>query len=133
MHSAYLIINFRAILLLLIAVVAGCASLAKSLNYYSDVVVSIEQMLGGDWALHAIFALVLGFTAHWATPVDYFYYRRFCAAPLLALILFLVVVDEFMQAFIPHREFSWLDLSINVVGLLVGGFLYRLYLYRKGI
>ncbi|EGU35862.1 hypothetical protein VII00023_16560, partial [Vibrio ichthyoenteri ATCC 700023] len=123
--------NRRVLLLMSLVVIGGFASMAKTFDFHGDWVRHVEILLGGDWALHSVISVMLGFLACWATPKYYFRNALFRFPPLLLLMLCLVSVDEIFQAFSPRREFSWQDLLINISGLLVGSALYRSYLALK--
>ena len=128
MNKRSLYLNTRVILLISIVLIGGLASMAKTFNLNGHWVVQIENMLGGDWALHTIIATGLGFLASWATPKYYYRNAFFRLPPLLILMLILVSADEVMQNFSPLRQFSWEDLLINICGILFGSAVYRLYL-----
>ena len=133
MNSLSLFLNRRVTVLFTLVLFGGLASLAKSFNYHSSVVYEVEALLGGAWSLHAILAISLGFVAHWATPRHYFRNAAFRIPPLLTIILLAVIADEVLQAFIPRREFSILDLMINISGLFLGAFFHRIHLKRNGV
>ncbi|PKF50999.1 VanZ family protein [Enterovibrio nigricans] len=40
--------------------------------------------------------------------------------PATLFVLVLVVLDESIQSLIPSRQFSWLDMAVNVFGALAG-------------
>ncbi|HAS63618.1 MAG TPA: VanZ family protein [Vibrio sp.] len=133
MYRISLYFNRRVGVLFTLVCIAGAASLAKSFNYHGNVVSQVEFLLGGAWVLHGIVAFSLGFVAHWATPRYYFRNIGFRVPPLLMLILVAVIIDEALQAFIPRREFSTVDLSINISGLMLGALLHRLWLKKSGV
>ncbi|MBA5761552.1 VanZ family protein [Vibrio sp. 404] len=133
MHRSSLFFNRRVSVLFLLVLIGGTASLAKSLNYHGNVVHQVETLLGGAWVLHVVLSISLGFVAHWATPRYYFRNTHFRFPPLLVVILVAVIVDEVLQAFIPRREFSIIDLAINISGLMLGAVLHRLWLKKSGV
>lgn len=132
MHSLSLYINRRVILPFSLVLFGGLASMAKTFNVHGQSVRELEVMLGGDAVLHAIVAILLGLSACWATPKYFYRHRWFRLPPLLIIMVFLVCSDELLQAVMPRREFSWLDLAINLSGLLVGAVCYRIAIKREG-
>ncbi|NOH79913.1 VanZ family protein [Vibrio sp. RE86] len=118
------LINRRAGLLLVLVIVGGLASMAKTFGVLGDVVRDIELLLGGDWALHALLASFLGLTASWATPKQWLHRSFFLMSPVTFVVLLLVVIDESLQAFNPQREFSALDMLINITGVTTGALIY---------
>ncbi|WP_065431941.1 VanZ family protein [Vibrio scophthalmi] len=131
MNKRPLYFNRRVVLLMVVVLLGGLASMAKTFNVHGNSVREVEVLLGGDWALHSILSFLLGFIACWATPKYYFRNALFRFPPLLILMFCLVSVDEAFQAVSPLREFSWQDFLINISGLLLGSAVYRLYLVTK--
>jgi len=101
--------------------------MAKSWDIYGDAVRSIEVSVGGAWVLHTVIATVLGFVAAWATPKAYYAQSSIPVSPWVLLLVLMVTTDELLQAFNPLREFSLLDMSINVICVVMGALLYRLF------
>jgi len=106
--------------------------MAKTFNVHGQSIRQLEVMLGGDAVLHAIIAVSLGFTACWATPKYFYRHRWFKLPPLLIMMLLLVSGDELLQAVMPRREFSWVDLAINLSGIFIGAIAYRIAIKRGG-
>lgn len=105
--------------------------MAKSLDIYGDVVRSIEVSVGGAWVLHTVIATTLGFVAAWSTPQSYYEQSRIPISPWVLLLVLMVTIDETLQAFNPLREFSFLDMSINITCVVTGAILYRLLRFSK--
>ena len=122
-------VSKRLLLLMLVIVAGGSASLAKSLDWYAYAVLDIEHWLGGSWVLHLCVATTLGFVSSWATPKRHYQRASLPLSPWIWLLLSLVTIDEFSQMFNANRDFSLLDLSINVGGVLAGSLIYFTY-YR---
>ncbi|ROV59255.1 VanZ family protein [Vibrio ponticus] len=134
MRTSHLVVHRRLPFLCLLVAFGAGASIAKSLQLQNGIVSQFEYMAGGDLVMHAVMALLLGWAANWSTPTCYFrYYGFFRLTPLLALMLLAVSIDETLQAFISTRQFSLLDLCVNIGGLLIGAFSHRLYLLTRGI
>ncbi|WP_194436496.1 VanZ family protein [Vibrio fluminensis] len=133
MQFSQLVVHRRLPFLCLLVLIGASASLTKSFSLHGGVVSQFEVTMGGDWVLHALMAFALGWTANWATPITYFRYYGFRVTPLLVMMLLFVSADEILQAFVPTREFSWLDLIINIAGLIVGALTHRLWLRSKNI
>ncbi|WP_368664806.1 VanZ family protein [Grimontia celer] len=73
-------------------------------------------MIGGDIYLHFIASFFLGQLC-WLTTQRTSHFRL--SIPTLT-VLVLVVLDESLQYLIPSRQFSWLDMTVNVFGVLLG-------------
>ena len=104
------------------------ASLAKSLDIYGHAVDGVVYLVGGDKVLHSIVAVTLGFVASWATPKSYYQYSSIPFSPWVGLLLVAVSIDEFSQAYFPTRSFSWIELGINLTGVMMGSFIYLFYI-----
>ncbi len=73
-------------------------------------------MFGGAIYLHMVGSFTLGVLCRLASSKGII-----LGLPVTTLfVLFLVVLDESLQAQIPSRQFSWLDMTVNVFGLLLG-------------
>lgn len=131
MLSVSTLISRRLLLLVALVVIGGCASLAKSFNVYGQLVLDMEALVGGDWVMHLIVSTTLGFFASWATPKHYFQTARIPVSPWVGLLLIAVTVDEFSQLYFPSRQFSFVDLGINLSGVLLGSFCYFFYLRAR--
>ncbi|WP_225874492.1 VanZ family protein [Vibrio atypicus] len=118
----------RLLLLVSLVVIGGGASLAKSFDIHGQIVIGLEHMVGGDWAMHLIVATTLGFFASWATPKSYYQYSSIPFSPWVGLLLVAVSIDEFSQMYLPLRQFSWTDLGINLSGVLMGSVVYMFYI-----
>lgn len=125
--SSYL--SKRLLLLMLVVVAGGAASLAKSLDWYAYAILDVEKWLGGSWVLHLCVATTLGYVSSWATPKRHYQHSSLPLSPWIWLLLSLVTIDEFSQMFNSNRDFSLLDLSINIGGVLAGSLIYFTY-YR---
>ena len=122
----------RLIILFSLIFLGGLASLAKSLDIYGDSVRSFEVTVGGAWVLHTVIASLLGFVAAWSTPKPYYYqWNNLPISPWVIIMIVMVVTDEMTQAFNPLRQFSMLDMSINVACVLTGATLYYLTSWHK--
>tara|TARA_Y100001956_G_C4109138_1_gene181509 strand:+ start:881 stop:1294 length:414 start_codon:yes stop_codon:yes gene_type:complete len=118
----------RLLLLVTLFLAGGSASLAKSFDVHGQVVIGLEHMVGGDWAMHLIVATTLGFFAAWSTPKTFYQYSRVPFSPWVGLLLIAVTIDEFSQLYFPLRQFSFVDLGINISGVLMGSFCYLFYI-----
>jgi glycopeptide antibiotics resistance protein len=100
-------------------IAAGSASALKSIGANVTLLKHIEQALGGAIFLHAIIALFLGIVAQLTSPYSW---RKLPLGLSISVlpILALVTVDECLQYFIASRHFAWLDMAVNVVGVLCG-------------
>ncbi|MBM7036965.1 VanZ family protein [Vibrio ulleungensis] len=110
-----------ALLLILLGCVfaAGSASVLRSIGANVALIKHAEQVLGDSIFLHAIIAVSLGLVAQLTSL------KAWRSLPLglttsILPILFLVTLDESLQHFIPTRNFAWLDMVVNVVGVLTG-------------
>lgn len=119
--------NKRFLLLLCAIALVSAASLAKSLGWYEYAVTEIEDWVGGAWVLHLCVATSLGFIASWATPKRYFKQATLPISPWVWMLLVIVTFDEITQFFNSNRYFSFIDMSINIVGVLTGALLYLAY------
>lgn len=119
--------NKRLFLLAFVIGVGGMASMAKSFDIYGYAVVNVEHQVGGDRMLHMIVSTALGFVAAWATPKRFYQTAKVPVSPWVWLLLFAVSIDEFSQAYFPLREFSLVDLAINLCGVSVGSVIYLVY------
>lgn len=131
MYLATQLFSKRLIVLFGLMALGGGASMAKSFDFHGDSIRALEVLLGGAWVLHATVATTLGFIAAWSTPISYYHYHRLVLSPWVLGLLAMVSLDEFLQMFNPLREFSFLDLSINLVCVAMGAMLYVSYLKLK--
>ncbi|MEZ9233747.1 hypothetical protein AB4259_22060 [Vibrio amylolyticus] len=112
---------FYAVILLL-----GSASVFKSAGLFNHSIRQVELALGGAVYLHLIGAVVLGFIAHLSSCRTFLFGISLNAV----LLMILVVIDESLQYVIPARHFSWLDMSVNVIGVLAGNY-FAFFFLRK--
>nr|WP_171758076.1 VanZ family protein [Vibrio sp. RE86] len=103
--------------------------MAKSFDIYGDVIRSLETSLGGAWVLHTVIALSLGFLAAWSAPKYYYSQSKLRLSLWVWVLLLMVVADEVLQAFNPLRQFSFVDLGINISCVLTGALIYHCYLF----
>jgi hypothetical protein len=100
-------------------IIAGSASMFKSMGVMIGPIKDLEQSLGGAIYLHALVATSLGAIAQLTAPIAW---RKlplglsYTIVPLTAL----VTLDEALQYFLPARHFAWIDMGINVVGVISG-------------
>ncbi|MDD1782382.1 VanZ family protein [Enterovibrio sp. ZSDZ35] len=94
----------------------GCASVLKSAGILAEQIRATEVLMGGDIYLHLCGSFILGMLCRLTTQ------RKICFGlpPATLFVLVLVVLDESLQSLIPSRQFSWLDMAVNVVGVLFG-------------
>ncbi|MGF1755963.1 VanZ family protein [Vibrio makurazakiensis] len=132
-HYLMSLFNRRTLVLLLIVLAGGLASMAKTFGVYGNLVRETELLLGGDWALHALLSSCLGLVASWATPPVWLHRPIYLLSPITLVILTMVMTDEILQAFSSLREFSVCDMVINIIGVLFGAFIYSCWnhLFRK--
>jgi hypothetical protein len=102
--------------------IAGSTSLVKSMGMMIVPVKQLEQSLGGAIYLHALIALSLGAIAQLTSPSVWRWLPLGLSIAVVPLT-FLVVLDESLQYFIPTRYFAWLDMGVNVLGVLSGALL----------
>jgi VanZ family protein len=83
-----------------------------------------KSILSGEFNLDKI--------AHFASffLLSYFSFKTFPGKAKRLKILFIIftiaVVSEYLQIYIPHREFSYEDMSMNIMGMIAGIFLFKL-------
>ncbi|WP_117232508.1 VanZ family protein [Vibrio maerlii] len=126
--EATALLNRRTLILLVLVLAGGLASMAKTFGVYGNLVRETELFLGGDWALHAVLSTCLGLVASWATPPQWLNRPFFMVSPITLVILAMVILDESLQAFSPLREFSFEDMSINIAGVWFGTLCYLLWI-----
>ncbi|MGF1766059.1 VanZ family protein [Enterovibrio makurazakiensis] len=104
--------------LIFLVLLFGSASTLKSFGILGNQVRATELMVGGAIYLHLCGALLLGMLCRLTTQ------RNLCLGlPFTTLfVLALVALDESIQSLIPSRHFSWLDMTVNVLGVLSGTF-----------
>lgn len=109
------------------------ASIAKSGGWFLAEFSQLEQWLGGDKVLHILVSMLCSFSVLllvWE-ELAASRYRFWLTVVYIALFLSL---DEGLQLLIPHRQFSWGDLSANWLGLLLAiglWWLYSTFLQRR--
>lgn len=110
---------FRAFVLISVTLFA-CASLLKSIGWYNVFFQAVEDIVGGDKALHLIVAFYISLLVSLAVntsrrqPSTHFVNRVF-------ICLFISFsTDELLQLLSSYRHFSFADLVVNYVGLLLG-------------
>ncbi|MDD1792977.1 VanZ family protein [Enterovibrio sp. ZSDZ42] len=105
-------------ILVVFVVIFGSASVLKSADILGDQVREAEIMIGGAIYLHLCGSFFLGILCRLTSKSN-----RCFGLPLPTLfVLMLLVADESLQSLIPSRQFSWLDMTVNVFGLLSGTF-----------
>lgn len=94
----------------------GSASIFKSSGILGNEIHSVEIAINGAIYLHLCASLLLGAFCRLATK------HNICLGlpPTTILLVLLVIIDESLQFFIPLRQFSWLDMLVNVFGVLAG-------------
>lgn len=113
-----------------VVVVIGLSVWASS-PYSSVLTAPLAYVPGGDTTGHV---LIMGALA--AACVIAFSRRLWRGRPLgagrvLSLVALGVTVDEVIQAGIPSRTFSWLDLAASLVGVAVCGALAAAWVARR--
>lgn len=113
------VILFRVLAILSVALFI-CASLLRSIGWYSSLFQETEVVVGGDKFLHLIVVFCISFWVRLATST----YRHlpsanFCNRVFIGLFI-LISIDELLQLFSNYRHFSFADLTANYVGLLLG-------------
>lgn len=104
------------IILVMSVVLFGSASILKSSGILGSEIRSVEVAIHGAIYLHLFASLLLGCFCRLATKHNLY----LGIPPTTLFVILLVVVDESMQFFIPSRQFSWLDMQVNVFGVLMG-------------
>jgi VanZ family protein len=125
MLSVELYSRFKLSIFLLLVGVGGLASLLKSMGVFAQQIASTELFVGGDKPLHLMVSTALSVASCTAPN------RRLLGGgtfgwPTLFLLI-LVISDETSQYFLPRREFSFLDMSVNLTGVAVGVALFACY------
>jgi VanZ family protein len=121
-------IRYQHLVFLIIVLGAG-ASLLKSSGLIALQFGEFERNVGGASVLHCAVALLLGFsTAGWVSQRS----NETLKLTMLALPFVLVTLDESSQALIATRQFSWLDLALNITCLIIGIGCYRLLKAKQG-
>jgi polysaccharide biosynthesis protein VpsQ len=119
--------RFRLPIFLILVGAGGLTSLLKSMGIFAQQIAFTEYYVGGDKHLHLMVSTTLSFASVWCTPPQL---RKFFAGlfglPTL-LLLILVISDETSQYFLPRREFSLLDMSVNITGVISGVVLFLFY------
>ncbi|CZF80052.1 VanZ like family protein [Grimontia celer] len=108
--------KYPLLMLVVFVILFGSASVLKSFGIFANQVRATEVMIGGDIYLHFIASFFLGQLC-WLTTQRTSHFRL--SIPTLT-VLVLVVLDESLQYLIPSRQFSWLDMTVNVFGVLLG-------------
>ncbi len=107
----------------LVSLLTITLSLWKSSEVNHATYLNMENYIGGSSILHFTFAIFIGYLAVFAFPQfanstksDAFGIR------LLICLLLVISTEEFSQLFISNRTFSFDDLSINWLGMILGYF-----------
>ncbi|RYU67909.1 hypothetical protein ERW51_10820 [Aliivibrio finisterrensis] len=105
----------------------GSASIFKSSGILGNEIRTVEIAIHGAIYLHLFASLLLGIFCRLATK------QNLCLAlpPTTVFVLLLVILDESIQFFIPSRQFSWLDMQVNVFGVLLGTYFTHAVLWHK--
>jgi len=112
------------IILIASVLLFGGASALKSSGILGDQIRAIEVTMHGAIYLHLCASLLLGIFCRLATR------HNLCLGlPVTSIfVLLLVIIDESLQFFIPLRQFSWLDMLVNVCGILAGTYIINVIL-----
>ncbi|MDD9156060.1 VanZ family protein [Aliivibrio sp. S4TY2] len=105
----------------------GSASIFKSSGILGNEIRTVEIAIHGAIYLHLFASLLLGIFCRLATK------QNLCLAlpPTTVFVLLLVILDESIQFFIPSRQFSWLDMQVNVFGVLLGTYFTNAVLWHN--
>lgn len=105
----------------------GSASIFKSSGILGNEIRTVEIAIHGAIYLHLLASLLLGIFCRLATK------QNLCLAlpPTTVFVLLLVILDESIQFFIPSRQFSWLDMQVNVFGVLLGTYFTNAVLWHN--
>jgi len=115
----------RSLFFLILFTVCGTTSVLKSAGILSHQISELEWSVGGDKHLHFLIASTLGFVSVWMTPKNN--RKIFGLCGFVTLFLYLAVItDEFSQYYLPRREFSFLDMAMDVSGVSFGVIVYAL-------
>ena len=105
-----------------------CASLLKSIGWYNSFFQAAEDVVGGDKALHlmmtfyiALLVTLAASTYRHQPPAIFFNQTFICLFVLFS-------IDELFQLLSIYRHFSFADLAVNYIGLLLGWGVSRLLL-----
>ncbi|NLS11742.1 VanZ family protein [Vibrio sp. SM6] len=109
--------------LALIICTAASLSLWKTSHYYFFIYIELERWFGGSTYFHFGFWWLIALFAPWAFP-QITKKQKYdpIGARLLLILLAIAVLEEFSQAFIPSRGFSWQDVQTNSFGCVAGYF-----------
>ncbi|WP_295891646.1 hypothetical protein [uncultured Vibrio sp.] len=107
----------RLLFFLLIALLGG-ASVSKSIGIFSHKIREIELAIGGAIYLHMVGAFTLGALAFLSSSRQ----TTFGISRNSFIVLCLIVLDESLQFHFPNRQFSWLDMTVNVCAVLSGNY-----------
>lgn len=112
------------IILMLLVFLFGSASIFKSSGILGNKIHSVEIAINGAIYLHLFASLLLGTFCRLATK------HNICLGlpPTTILLVLLVTIDESLQFFIPLRQFSWLDMLVNIFGVLTGTYIMNMIL-----
>jgi VanZ family protein len=119
--------RFKLSIFLLLVGVGGLASLLKSMGVFSQQIALTEFFVGGDKPLHLMVSTALSVASVWCTAPNRRLFGRGAFGWPTLLLLILVISDETSQYFLPRREFSFLDMSVNLTGVVVGVALFACY------
>ena len=124
----------RLVLAVIIAVVLGGASLARSLGFFRHDMYWLQEGLGGDKVSHLLMGAGIVLVCYLATtarsPLPFI--------KILLMALCILVLEEFSQIFLATRHFDWLDLTMGILGAVLataGVYLYSVFasLFRGGV
>jgi polysaccharide biosynthesis protein VpsQ len=118
--------RFRLPIFLLLVGAGGLTSLLKSMGIFAQQIAFTEYYVGGDKHLHLLVSTTLSFASVWCTPPLRKFFAGLFGLPTF-LLLILVISDEISQYFLPRREFSLFDMSVNITGVISGVVLFLLY------
>ncbi|RKF13221.1 hypothetical protein DBZ36_19375 [Alginatibacterium sediminis] len=82
--------------------------------------------IGGAWVLHLVLSFTISLLLMLSVPPRWFHMRWCKLSYVQWFLLFAFCFDEGAQYWIPSRYFSWLDLAINISGLVIATLLIRL-------
>lgn len=84
---------------------------------------AIQAFPGGDKLGHFLIAGLLSLTLNLALSGRVLRLGRFSVYLGNLLVFLFMAAEEFTQLYFPARTFSWLDLSSDLLGILLAGFL----------
>jgi VanZ family protein len=113
------------------AALAGFAAISLAATLWPRRFKLIQQIPGADKGGHFLVMAVLALVLVLALAGLTWRGLRFGPLACIAATLVLVTAEEVSQLAIPGRTFSWLDLAYSGAGVLAGGGLATLWLWRK--